>query len=191
MKKFIYFLLLSLVVLFAYGCGKDEGGKVYYDQSSVEMTEGEEEVTTFEYVYVHIYGAVNTPGVYKVSKGTRVFEALDEAGGATEEGNIQAINLAKPVSDEMQIYVPTYEEVEKSEQVSFWQEESANDDGLININTATKEELITLPGIGESRAEAIISYREENGGFSDITDVMKVSGIKEAAYDKIKEKIKV
>lgn len=190
MKRFIFLFLLNIVILCVSACGKNDGGKVIYEKDSAEETQ-EEYITTADSVYVHIYGAVNSPGVYKVSGEMRVFEAVEEAGGPTEDGNIQAINLARPVTDEMQIYVPTYEEVEKSEQVSYWQEDFEEDDGLININTATKDELMNLPGIGEARADSIISYREENGDFADIADIMNVSGIKEAAYEKIKDKIKV
>lgn len=192
MKKNIELLIIIIMIFLLCGCDNSSEGKVYSgSEKEVESTKEDErniETETVQYVYVQIYGAVNSPGVYKVSSELRVFEALELAGGVTAQGDAEAINLARPVMDEMQIYIPTYDEVAKSEEVSFWQDET---DGLIDINTASKEELMELPGIGESKAEDIISYREENGGFGNISDIKNVNGIKDAAFEKIKDKIKV
>ncbi len=151
--------------------------------------------------YVYVCGAVNTPGVYELEPGSRAYEAIELAGGTTDDAASTAINLAEEVYDGEQLYVPTWDEYNNG-----WEPESttaatdtevgAADDtdsvsALVNINTATKDELMTLSGIGESKAEAIISYREENGDFSQIEDIMLVSGIKEAAYEKIKDYITV
>ncbi len=151
--------------------------------------------------YVYVCGAVNTPGVYELSAGSRAYEAIELAGGTTDDAAATAINLAEEVYDGEQLYVPTWDEYN-----SGWEPETttaatasgvSSTEGaeststLVNINTATKDELMTLTGIGESKAEAIIAYREENGSFSQIEDIMLVSGIKEAAYEKIKDSIAV
>jgi competence protein ComEA len=131
---------------------------------------------------------VVNPGVYELPAGSRVFDALELAGGITEEGVPTALNFAEQIYDGEQILVPTWEEYEAGWTVSGTE---AEEDGLININTATKEQLMTLNGIGESRAQAIIAYREEHGPFTAIEDLMLVSGIKEAAFEKVKDYITV
>ncbi len=138
--------------------------------------------TTESYIYVHICGQVNNPGVYKCMEGDRIFEVLELAGGITETAYVDYINMAQPVSDGMKIFIPTKEEADNMNDNSF---------GMVNINTATIEQLMTLSGIGESRAKDIIAYRDENGYFKTIEDIMKVPGIKEAAFNKIKDYISV
>lgn len=135
---------------------------------------------------VHICGEVNAPGVYELPEGSRIFEAVECAGGFTEQAEDTILNLAAPVSDGMQIVVYSKEEAEA--QIKAREEADA---GLVNLNTASLEELMTLKGIGESRAEDIIRYREEHGGFQEIEDIMNVPGIKEAGFQKIKDSIKV
>ncbi|MCI8669094.1 MAG: ComEA family DNA-binding protein [Lachnospiraceae bacterium] len=150
----------------------------------VSETEGE--------VFVQVCGAVRTPGVYKVSSTLRVFQAIEAAGGVTEQADINAVNLARPVTDEMYIYIPTVAEVQENSGVDDGTETfSEPGNNKININTATREELMTLKGIGEAKADAIIMYREETGGFTEISQIMNISGIKEAAFNKIKDSIAV
>ena len=137
-------------------------------------------------IYVHICGEVNHPGVYELPEGSRIFEAVEAAGGFTEEAAQASLNLAQMISDEAQIVILTQKEAE--EKVRLEREQAA---GIVNINTASKEQLMTLTGIGESRAEDIIRYRKESGGFQSIEEIKNVPGIKESAYLKIKDSITV
>ncbi len=139
-------------------------------------------------VVVHVCGAVMQPGVYELSKGSRIAQAVDVAGGFAEDADESYVNLAELLTDGTQIYIPTKEEALVLRQES---QEVGNSSGKVNINTADKALLCTLPGIGETRATDIIAYRQKNGGFSSIEDIMKVSGIKEAGFQKIKDKIVV
>ena len=139
-------------------------------------------------IYVHICGAVINPGVYQVPVGTRVYQALELAGGSSDDAYLSGINLADKLADGQKVYIPS--EGENAEGII------STDSGdvqsvMININTASEAELMTLPGIGQSRAKDIINYRVKNGLFESIDDIMKVSGIKEAAFEKIKDLIKV
>ncbi len=140
--------------------------------------------------FVHICGEVNRPGVYELPAGSRVFEAVEAAGGFTEDAALNVLNLAQKVSDGMKLVILSEEEAEalSEESLSGTEVES---DGRININTASKEQLMTLTGIGESRADDIIRFREESGGFKKIEDIMKVPGIKNAGFQKIKDRITV
>ncbi len=143
---------------------------------------------------VHITGAVVSPGVYEVEEGSRVIDAIEAAGGLATDASSEAINLARVISDGEQIHIPTVEEV-ASGQVSVSSGQSSitstqsTAQSLINLNTATEEQLDSLPGIGPVTAANIISYREENGGFSSIEEIQKVSGIGEAKFAQIEELI--
>lgn len=152
------------------------------DSIGQEMTE----VKTKNLLYVHVCGQVKEPGVYQLEEGARIYDAVQMAGGLTEEAWEEAINLAKVITDGEQIRIP-----DQTEGEFLLIEERQTESGLINLNQATKEQLMTLTGIGEARAKDIIAYREEHGGFQTIEDVMKVPGIKEAAFAKIKNEIVV
>ena len=137
-------------------------------------------------IRVYVCGAVANPGVVEIPRGSRVEDALNAAGGFGADAGREAVNLADWVSDGQKLYFPREgEEAQESEAGS----EAGS--GLVNINTADVAALCTLPGIGESRARDIISYREANGGFESCEDIMKVSGIKTGAYEKIRDKITV
>ena len=147
-------------------------------------------------VYVYICGEVIKPGVYELSGDSRIYEAVDAAGGFTENAARECVNLASKVSDGMQITIYNREEAASLLADSAPVGENAgksgtSGSGLVNLNTATKEELMTLKGIGESKAEDIIRYREKSGGFKKIEDIMKISGIKENGFQKIKDSITV
>lgn len=147
-------------------------------------------------VYVYICGEVAAPGVYELSEDSRIYEAVDAAGGFTENAARESVNLASKVSDGMQITIYNKEEAASLPADSRAKNGSAGQNGtsgsgLVNLNTATKEELMTLKGIGEAKAEDIIRYREKSGGFKKIEDIMKISGIKEAGFQKIKDNITV
>ncbi|MDR0221628.1 MAG: helix-hairpin-helix domain-containing protein [Lachnospiraceae bacterium] len=155
--------------------------------------------------FVHICGAVASPGVYEVPSGSRIFEVLELAGGFTAEAATDAVNLAAPVLDGSKIAIPTVAEAEAAGAAIDWVSNGdgsvgtagVNDYGgggstdLVNINTASREALMTLPGIGAAKADSIILYREENGGFKAIEDLMKITGIKDGVFSKIKDKIRV
>ena len=161
-------------------------------------------------VYIHVCGLVGTPGVYGLPAGSRVYEAIEAAGGFSEAAVPDYLNLAQVLEDGMKIQVPDREQAEE------WKARGLTQSGIsagavsagvqtpggtgtgeggakamVNLNTASKEELMTLRGIGESRAEDIIHYREAFGGFRSIEDIMNVSGIKNAAFEKIKDSITV
>ena len=149
-----------------------------------------------EDISVHICGAVVNPGVYILSAGSRIFEGIEAAGGFSEDACEDFVNLAQTLQDGQRIVIPTMEEAEAAAQDSTYQEEwlpeeTQSADGRVNINTASEQELSAISGIGAGKAAAIIRYRQENGSFSSVEDIMKVSGIKEGTYEKIKDKITV
>lgn len=143
-----------------------------------------------EYIYVDIKGEVINPNVYKIKKGLRVIDVINLAGGLTEESDTSNINLSKIVTDEMVIVIKSKnnEKVYIDSDVDI--NNNNNNNQLIDINTCTIDELLTLPGIGESKANNIIEYRKKNK-FNTINDIMNVSGISESLFNKIKEYIKV
>lgn len=170
-----------------------------------ETAAGSADAAHVDICFVHVCGEVNTPGVYELEAGQRICDAIERAGGFTESAAADYLNLAEPVRDGMKLTVPKQSDIPKPEwapeRVGYGTTGTAGDrnpaagehagTGLIDLNTATKEELMTLPGIGEARAEDMIRYREEHGGFGKIEDVMKISGIKDAAFQKIKDYITV
>lgn len=145
-------------------------------------------------LFVHVCGAVVNPGVYEVRIGSRVFQVIEMAGGVLKEAAAEYVNQAMEVTDGQQIYIPTLNEIEQEQTEWGAMEFSSGEEfstGEININTADKTDLMTISGIGESRAQDIINYREQHGGFSAIEEIMNVPGIKEATFEKIKDSIKV
>ena len=145
-------------------------------------------------IKVYVCGAVQRPDVYEISADSRIVDAVSAAGGFAIDAYPEAMNLAETVSDGSRIYVPTKEEVDAlavvySDTGSGSGDTTSDSTGRVNINTATLEELTTLPGIGDTRARAIIDYREQNGAFGNIEDIMKVTGIKEKSFSKIKDSI--
>lgn len=199
-NKYMIILTIMISLSILYACSNDKSEVIYSNDNAEsgavtsehrkETAEAVSETMTIGEVYVQVCGAVRTPGVYKVSSTFRVFQVIEAAGGVTEQADINAVNMARPVSDEMYIYIPVTGEVQEnglptSELETF----SEISNKKVNINTATKEELMTLKGIGEAKADAIIIYREETGGFTEISQIMNISGIKEAAFNKIKDNI--
>lgn len=159
----------------------------------VQKEGAEEEKEADDWVCVYVCGAVKTPGVYELASDARVYEAIASAGGVRDDAAGEALNQARIVTDGERICIPTKEELEKgivdggeAPQVT---EADVKDEGKININTADKEALKTLPGIGDAKADSIISYREANGPFQSIEDLMNVEGIKEGVFHKIEDKI--
>lgn len=151
-------------------------------------------------IHVHVCGAVKVSGVYLIPETSIVKDAVEAAGGMLEGAAADYLNLAGTISEGDKIYVPYLKDVEEpygAAQNSFGQgtrsgqEEGKGQADLVNINTADSAQLMTLSGIGQTRADAIIAYRESNGKFRKIEDIMKVSGIKEGAFNKIKDQITV
>jgi len=138
-----------------------------------------------EIIYVYVCGHVKEPDVYALSAGTRLYEAIKAAGGALEDADLQQLNLADQLTDGQRIYVPA--EGESVTSAEYTEDKTSN--GLVNINTATAEQLQTLPGIGQAKANAIVAYREANGNFSSIEDLRKVPGIKEGVFGQVQSLI--
>ena len=153
------------------------------------LAEKTEENTTLEAViFVDIKGAVKKPGVYQMKAGVRVKDAIDAAGGLTAEADSQKVNLAQRVEDQMVIVVPKVGEEAEAIPAGVTSKETSKE-GKVNINTATVEELKTLKGVGEKKAEAIIEYRKKNGSFKTKEDLMKVRGIGKKLFESFEERI--
>ncbi|MDD7738675.1 MAG: ComEA family DNA-binding protein [Fusicatenibacter sp.] len=151
---------------------------------------------------VYICGAVQNPGVYTLTEGSRVVDAISAAGGLKSDACEIALNQARVLSDGEQIIVWTLEEaknlgldkagaLQSAADSADSADTSGEESGKVNLNRASKEQLMTLPGIGETRAEAILSYREQNGPFRQIEDIMNIDGIKEKMFEKIRGSIEV
>lgn len=188
----------------------DEENRIIVEQASEEQVLAVSDTISAqvsemnEKCYVHVCGAVAAPNVYELDYGSRIVDAVLLAGGFTDEADADYINLAQKVSDGMRIYIPVVGEVintpvssemvtDSNDYTSGGVASSTGNAGakLVNINTADEGELMTLPGIGQSKASKIIAYREKNGAFGKISDIMNVDGIKNGMYDKIKELITV
>lgn len=180
-----------------------------------ETAENRRVETASQDIYVHICGAVAKPGVYVLQNGSRVYEGVEAAGGFAEDACEDFINQAGVLTDGQRLVIPTMEEAEAAKADGSYQDvwrteiqkaagsmteaETAggsgnslgNSAGPVNINTAAENELSAIPGIGAGKAAAIVKYRQENGAFTSIEDIMKVSGIKEGTFEKIKDKITV
>ena len=140
--------------------------------------------TTNKYLYIHVDGEVVNPGMYKLKHGERINDAIMQAGGLTDKAITNNINFAQKLEDEMKIHIPSNESINDNN------ENSSIKKGKININTATSAELMTLPGIGEVKADSIIKYRE-NTKFVKIEDIMNVNGIGDSTFDSLKEEISI
>ena len=190
------------------GTGSDSGKHT----SEADIDNGSEAVSDKEMqqamIYVDVCGAVANPGVFQLAAGSRVFQAIEAAGGYLPEAALTCVNRAGVLTDGQQLYILTQEEMER-QGLDPAEMAGASDgqmngsagtgqntgmtaqDNRININTADEAQLTTLTGIGATRAQAIIAYREENGPFAAIEDIMNVQGIKEGTFAKIKDEIVV
>lgn len=183
------------------GCGTSKEAEISWQigEEISTQTEGllEEEDSTENaeesLIFVYICGAIANPGVYQIAEGSRLFEAIEAAGGMLEDADMTSQNLARILQDGEQIQILTMDEVKELEEagLSVQAGSTTKNNGLININTASVQELTTLTGIGESRAQAIVEYRETNGSFTSIDGIKNVSGIKDALFEKIKDKITI
>ena len=171
-----------------------------YDKQGSNLEIKDEE--NLEKIIVHIVGEVKKEGIVYLNKGSRIIDAIKEAGGETKEADLSKINLAYELQDGQKVYIPN-----KKEEITEYITMSSGDNLLIegnntsntnerkeikvNINTANQDELDTLPGIGPSIAQRIIEYREENGNFTKIEDLQNVKGIGDAKYEEIKDNVTV
>lgn len=182
------------VILLLVGVGslfpkKEEAVEELAVVETTALAEKTEVSTTQEAViFVDIKGAVKNPGVYQMKSGDRVKDALDAAGGLTGEADSQKVNLAQRVEDQMVIVVPKVGE-EATEMPTGVTSKETSKEERVNINTATVEELKTLKGVGEKKAEAIIEYRKKNGSFKTKEDLMKVRGIGKKLFESFQERI--
>jgi len=177
--------------IFLSACGDSEDAsfqEITMEELDEKGTSGEMESDEAEaaMIFVHVCGEVNSPGVYELREGSRIFEAVNAAGGMTKTAAKNSINQAQILSDGQQIYVPSEKEIEGQKK-----ESEAQAYGKVNINQASKEELMELSGIGEAKADAIIRHREEKGNFSSIEEIMEIEGIKEGVFRKIEDRITI
>ena len=194
-KSIILAFVCSLVLII--------GGLFYFNQNKTEDYSGvsfsnisnetnnkveKAENRHDEKIFVDVKGAVKHPGVFETTKDKRVKDLIEEAGGLLDDADTSTLNLSQKVKDQMVIYVLKHGE--KPKQISDGGSSSSNAD-VININTANKEQLMKISGVGKTKAEAIISYRDKNGDFKKKEDITKVRGIGKATFEKIKDKIEV
>ena len=172
--------ILLMVFMMSIGCSRRKEVSI---EPKKETKTTAEKSSSKETIYVYVCGEVKHPGVYRFSKDERIVSAVKAAGGLTKKASAESINQAE------QITIPSKKQTAKNEGSDSKAVQSSS--GKININTAGVKELMTLSGIGEAKASDIISYREEHGPFSDISDIMKIQGIKEGIYHKIKDKITI
>ena len=142
-----------------------------------------------EKIFVDVKGAVKNPGVFETTKDKRIKDLIDVAGGLLDDADTSTLNLSQKVKDQMVIYVLKHGE--KPKQMSEIGTTSSSSGEVININTANKEQLMKISGVGKTKAEAIIEHREKNGDFKKKEDITKVRGIGKATFEKIKDKIEV
>lgn len=189
-RKYQIRLWVAVLILLAglTGCRKKTA---VYDSAAEEITtEAAETETTGEEkaasIWVYVCGEVRDPGVYELPEGSRITDAVEAAGGMTGDAAETYLNLAETLSDGQKIEVPSVEMAEALEEAV-----AQDTSGLVNLNRATEAELMTLSGIGESKAKEIIRYRESRGGFQKPEDLMNIPGIKEGVFHKIRDQITV
>ena len=194
MKKINICALLIITAILA-SCGKSGEttlSQLTQDTQPADVLEQPESEAMPEtgVIFVYVCGSVQNPGVYELSEGSRVCDALDAAGGFSENADQKRINLAGILRDGDMIFFPEIGEALENGASDYVQGGSGDAAGrLININTAGEDALCTLPGIGSSKAQAIIKYREEHGSFKDIREIMNVSGIGENLFKQIEDLI--
>ena len=160
-------------------------------ETTILPQEVEDKTTVSTIIYVDVKGEVHHPGVYQMKAENRVKDLIEAAGGFTPLADDQKLNLAQLLEDQMVIVVPKKGEEVNSElvQAPTSQKKEVGKEGKVNINTATVEELKTLKGIGEKKAEAIIEYRKKNGSFKNKEELMKVRGIGKKLYESFEERV--
>ena len=213
-KKMLIIIIGSIITIFAfigyyiYSNNSDGNDDLYSEnfnntENNIKETKTKEE----KLIIVHVAGAVTNPGIVNLNENSRISDAIEKAGGLTGEADISKINLAYLLEDGMKIYIPTHNEIEEEKNMEnnigdakeyvIKNNESVNNNSnkninqKINLNTATQNELETLPGIGTATALKIINYRKENGKFQSVEDLKNVKGIGNNKFESIKELISV
>ncbi|MGX7111266.1 helix-hairpin-helix domain-containing protein [Gemella cuniculi] len=190
---FICSILFVVIAVYYFNINKNE------DYSDINFTQQKTETKTVDNensekddknIFVDVKGAVKNPGVYETTKEKRIKDIIEEAGGLLEDADTSNINLSQKLKDQMVIYILKKGEKSKQLESNHSMENNKNND-IININTANKEQLMKISGVGKTKAEAIIEYREKNGDFKKKEDITKVKGIGKSTFEKIKEKIEV
>lgn len=185
---------VGLAAFAAWNAFSGEAFQIAHEQTvapeSLSASEDAQEEAAVPVIAIHVSGAVSNPGVYELPEGSRANDAIEAAGGASEDAVPDALNLARVLSDGEQIIVPTVEEQERLEEAAA-AGQTLDAGGKVNINTATVEQLDTLPGVGESTAQKIIADREENGPFGSPEDLKRVSGIGDKKYEDLADLITV
>ena len=187
---FVCSLVLIIGGLFYFNQNKTEDySGVSFSNISNETNNKDEKAENRhdEKIFVDVKGAVKHPGVFETTKDKRVKDLIEEAGGLLDDADTSTLNLSQKVKDQMIIYVLKHGE--KPKQIS--DSSSSSNTDVININTANKEQLMKISGVGKTKAEAIIAHREKNGDFKKKEDITKVKGIGKATFEKIKDKIEV
>ena len=197
-------IVIGIIGYYIYGRENSEENVIKNEEIMVKQEETEQNEKNGKIV-IHITGAVKNEGVITLEENSRIFDAVEAAGGLTEDADMSKINLAFVLEDGIKVRIPSKNDVEEEkmeEELTDHEEFVENmpesniksekgGTGVVNINKATQTELETLPGIGPSIALKIINYREENGKFSSIDDLKKVSGIGESKFENIKNLISV
>ena len=164
---------------------KDSSSEKEVKKEEKEESPGQDLIT------VDVKGAVKSPGIYDLPVGSRVHDAVQKAGGLTEEADSKSLNLAQKVSDEALIYVPTKGEEAASQQATSGTTPSSSKEKKVNLNKASLEELKQVKGLGGKRAQDIIDHREANGKFKSVDELKKVSGIGAKTIEKLKDYVTV
>lgn len=185
---------VGLAVFAAWNAFSGETFQIAHEQTvapeSLSASGDAQEEAAVPVIAIHVSGAVLNPGVYELPEGSRANDAIEAAGGASEDAVPDALNLARVLSDGEQIIVPTVEEQERLEEAAV-AGQTLDAGGKVNINTATVEQLDSLPGVGESTAQKIIADRKENGPFGSPEDLKRVSGIGDKKYEDLADLITV
>lgn len=216
LKKYRYIILSGLLIIVFLFFNKNSDEIELTSDLSLEIKEEvTEEIPKEEKIKVDIKGAVKNPGVYEINSNGRVADAIEISGGLTNDADTSIINLSKNLTDEMVIIIYTKEEVAEmlkgSTSIKYIEKEcicpkiendacidnvidnkpdtNTSNEQKVSLNSATIDELMQLPGIGEVKAKAIIAYREKNGGFKSIEELLEVNGIGESTFNKIKDQL--
>lgn len=172
---------------------KEEGSEEQFEPSSNTQTHQRPVVESLQEVVVDIKGEIDSPGVYQLKEGSRIIDVIEKAGGLLTEADTTSVNFAQLVTDQMVIYIPKEGEESLFNQANMneIQESSSQVEKQIDLNKAEKDSLMSLNGIGSSKADSIIAYREEYGFFQTIEEIKNVSGIGDATFEKLKDAITV
>jgi competence protein ComEA len=189
--KLIAVMVLLIIIIVYLFIRSDVQNDIAFEETSSPLIKETSQNTNLAneepiIMMVDVKGAVKIPGVYVAEEGQRVIDMIKNAGGFTDKADQNQVNLAQYVEDEMVIHVPNLGD---SENLQIGSNLSQNN--LVNINKASESELQTLPGIGPSKALAIIEYRDTNGGFQSVDDIKKISGIGEKTFEKLEPHISI